>query len=185
MKFTATELEGAFVIDLARQEDERGFFARSFCAKELEAHRLSLNVVQSNVAFSSQKGTLRGLHYQIPPSAEVKLMRCTQGSVYDVIVDLRVDSPTYLRHIAVELSAENRRALYVPCFFAHGYQTLSDDAEVNYLVSEFYNPACERGLRYDDPALGIPWPLPVSSISEKDGSWPLLEIEPANARRNS
>lgn len=112
-------------------------------------------------------------------------MRCTRGSVYDVIVDLRADSPTYLRHIAVELSAENHRALYVPPLFAHGYQTLSDDAEVHYLVSEFYDPACERGLRYDDPALGISWPRSVSSLSEKDESWPLLEIERASARRTS
>lgn len=182
MRFTPTALEGVFIVDLERQVDERGFFARSFCSKEFKAHGLLLDVVQTNVAYSRRKGTLRGLHYQVPPSSEVKLMRCIKGVIYDVIVDMRVDSSTYLQHVGVELSSENHRALYVPPLCAHGYQTLSDVAEVTYLVSEYYNPACERGLRYDDPALDIHWPLPVSLVSEKDVSWPLLGVEFAGVR---
>ena len=177
MKFIPTELEGSFIVELERWEDARGFFARSFCVSEFEAHGLSLNVLQCNIAFTHRKGTLRGLHYQVPPAAETKLMRCTCGGVYDVIVDLRPESPTYLSHVGVELTAENRRALLVPALFAHGYQTLTDDSEMTYLVDEFYNPSCERGVRYDDPAIGIRWPLPVSAISVKDRDWPLLEHE--------
>jgi len=174
MTFTPTELEGAFVLDLERREDARGFFARSFCVKEFQAHGLSLDIVQCNVAFTHRKGTVRGLHCQVAPAAETKLMRCTQGAIYDVIVDLRPGSPTYLKHLGVELTAENRRALFVPALFMHGYQALTEDTEVTYLVNEFYNAGCERGLRYDDPALGIRWPLPVSIVSEKDRCWPLL-----------
>jgi dTDP-4-dehydrorhamnose 3,5-epimerase len=178
MKFIPTELEGAFILEPERREDARGFFARSFCVKELEAHGLSLSVLQCNVAFTHKKGTLRGLHYQVPPAAETKLMRCTRGSVYDVIVDLRPGSPTYLKHIGVQLTAENRRALFVPALFAHGYQTLTDESEMTYLVNEFYNPSCERGLRYDDPALAIRWPVRLAAISDKDFSWPLLKPTP-------
>jgi dTDP-4-dehydrorhamnose 3,5-epimerase len=172
--FTETKLKGAWLIDVEPRQDARGFFARSFCQTELAAHGLEFHVVQANVAMTLREGTVRGLHYQVPPAAEVKLMRCTRGAIYDVIVDLRSDSPTCRQHFGVELSAENRRSLLVPGGFAHGYQTLTDDAEVTYLVTEFYSPECERGLRYDDPALGIRWPLPVKEISSKDLSWPLL-----------
>jgi dTDP-4-dehydrorhamnose 3,5-epimerase len=175
MNFTPTKLEGAFLLDLEPREDPRGFFARAYCVKELEAHGLALNIVQANVAFTRRKGTVRGLHYQVPPAAETKLMRCTRGAIFDLIVDLRPGSPTYLQHAGVELTAENRRSFLIPAGFAHGYQSLSDDAEVTYLVSEFYRPECERGLRYDDPALAIRWPLPVAMISDKDTSWPTLD----------
>lgn len=177
MRFTPTGLEGAVILDLEPREDARGLFARSFCKREFESHGLTLNVVQCNLASSYKKGTLRGLHYQVPPAAEAKLMRCTCGAVYDVIVDLRPESPTYLQHIGVELTAENHRGLFVPPLFGHGYQTLSDKSEVTYMVNEFYNADCERGLRYDDPVLAIRWPLPVAVISDKDASWPLLKTE--------
>jgi dTDP-4-dehydrorhamnose 3,5-epimerase len=185
MIFSPTQLPGAFVLDVERREDARGFFARSFCTRELQAHGLTLPVVQGNVAFTRRRGTVRGLHYQAPPAAETKLVRCTQGAVLDVIVDLRPDSPTWLQHLSVELTARNQRALFVPPLFAHGYQTLTDDVEVTYLVSEFFTPETERGARYDDPALGIRWPLPVAAISEKDAAWPLLHREPARVHETS
>ncbi len=175
MIFTETQLKGAFIIDVELLADQRGAFARTFCAKEFEQHGLKPTVTQCNLSFNHQAGTLRGLHYQVPPAAETKLVRCTKGAIYDVIVDLRPDSPTYRQHIGVELTADNRRALYVPELFAHGYQALTDGAEVVYQVGEFYTPGYERGLRYDDPAFGITWPLPVTVISEKDASWPLFE----------
>ena len=177
MIFHPTPLAGAFVLDLERREDARGFFARAFCTRELQAHGLALAVAQSNVAFTRRRGTVRGLHYQEPPATETKLVRCTQGAVLDVIVDLRPGSPTRLRHAAVELTAANHRALLVPPLCAHGYQTLTDDAEITYLVSEFYAPAQERGLRHDDPALAIRWPLPVADVSDKDTAWPLLDFQ--------
>jgi dTDP-4-dehydrorhamnose 3,5-epimerase len=175
MLFTETKLKGAFIIDLEQRQDTRGFFARTFCAKEFEAHGLKPTVAQCNLSFNYKKGTLRGMHYQIAPACETKLLRCTQGAIYDVIIDMRPDSPTYLEHIGVELTALNRRALYVPEMFAHGYQALTDEAEVVYQVGEFYTPGYERGLRYNDPSFGIEWPLPVSEISEKDAAWPLFE----------
>jgi dTDP-4-dehydrorhamnose 3,5-epimerase len=175
MIFIETPLQGAFVIEPERREDERGFFARTFCAREFGEHGLQPVVAQSNLSFNHAKGTLRGLHYQLAPAEEAKLVRCTAGAIYDVIVDLRTDSPTYLSHFGVELSAANRKALYVPELFGHGYQTLADDTEVTYQVSEFYAPGHESGLLYDDPAIGIEWPLPVSVISDKDRSWPLLK----------
>jgi dTDP-4-dehydrorhamnose 3,5-epimerase len=175
MLFTETQLKGAFIIDLEQRSDTRGFFARTFCAQEFEAYGLKSAVAQCNLSFNYKKGTLRGMHYQISPACETKLVRCTQGAIYDVIIDMRPDSPTYLSHIGVELTAENRRALYVPEMFAHGYQALTDGAEVVYEVSKFYTPRYERGLRYDDPIFGINWPLPVSEISEKDAAWPLFE----------
>lgn len=175
MIFTETKLKGAFIIDLENREDDRGFFARSFCAKEFEDHGLKPTVAQCNLSFNHKKGTLRGMHYQVPPAAETKLIRCTQGAIYDVIIDMRPDSPTYLAHIGVELTAENRRALYVPELFAHGYQALTDGAEVGYQVGEFYTPGYERGLRYNDPILAIEWPTEVTVISEKDAAWALLE----------
>jgi dTDP-4-dehydrorhamnose 3,5-epimerase len=177
MMFHPTPLAGAFVLDLERREDARGFFARAFCVRELQAHGLALAVAQINVAFTRRRGTVRGLHYQEPPATETKLVRCTQGGVLDVIVDLRPGSPTRLRHAAVELTAANHRALLVPPLCAHGYQTLTDDAEITYLVSEFYAPAQERGLRHDDPALAIRWPLPVADVSDKDAAWPLLDVQ--------
>lgn len=175
MLFTETKLKGAFIIDLELRGDSRGFFARTFCAKEFEDHGLKPTVAQCNLSFNHKKGTLRGMHYQTSPAAETKLIRCTQGAIYDVIVDMRPNSPTYLSHIGVELTAENRRALYVPEMFAHGYQALTDGAEVVYQVGEFYTPGYERGLRYDDPILGIEWPTEVTEISEKDANWALLE----------
>ncbi|EKQ70560.1 dTDP-4-dehydrorhamnose 3,5-epimerase [Leptolyngbyaceae cyanobacterium JSC-12] len=175
MIFTETKLKGAFIIDLELRADHRGGFARTFCAKEFEANGLKPTVAQCNLSFNHKAGTLRGMHYQIPPAAETKLVRCTKGAIYDVIIDLRPDSPTFRQHIGVELTADNRRSLYVPEMFAHGYQSLTDDSEVVYQVGEFYTPGYERGLRYDDPVFGIEWPLPVTVISEKDAAWALLE----------
>lgn len=175
MQFTETKLKGAFILDLELRADARGFFARTFCAKEFSAHNLTPTVAQCNLSFNYNSGTLRGMHYQIAPACETKLIRCTQGAIYDVIIDMRPSSPTYLSHIGVELTAENRRALYVPEMFAHGYQALTDGAEVVYQVGEFYTPGYERGLRYNDPAFDIEWPLPVSEISQKDANWPLFE----------
>lgn len=175
MIFTETTLAGAFIIELEPKSDARGFFARAFCAQEFAAHNLNPKAVQCNLSFNHHQGTLRGLHYQLPPAREAKLVRCIRGAIYDVMVDMRPKSPSYLHHIGVELAADNRRALYVPEMFAHGYQTLTDEAEVLYQVSEFYTPGSERGLRYDDPALKIHWPLPVSDISPKDLAWPRFD----------
>jgi len=175
MKFTETKLKGAFIIDLERREDARGFFARAFCQNEFEAHGLKRVIAQGNVAHNKLKGTLRGMHFQIPPAAETKLVRCTRGAILDIIVDLRPESPTYLQHTSVELNEENQRALYVPERFAHGYQALADNTDTSYQVGEFYSPPNERALRYDDPRLGLTWPLPVSVISDKDKVAPLLD----------
>jgi dTDP-4-dehydrorhamnose 3,5-epimerase len=175
MIFTETKLKGAFIIDLELRGDDRGAFARTFCAKEFEDHGLKPTVAQCNLSFNYKAGTLRGMHYQVPPAAESKLVRCTQGAIYDVIIDLRPDSPTYMQHIGVELTADNRRALYVPELFAHGYQALTDGAEVTYQVGEFYTPGYERGIRYDDPAFNIEWMMPITVISEKDASWAPFE----------
>jgi dTDP-4-dehydrorhamnose 3,5-epimerase len=178
MIFTETTLKGAFIIDLDRRTDERGFFARAFCQNEFRDHGLKSVIAQANVASNAKRGTLRGMHFQYPPAAESKLVRCTRGAILDIIVDLRPESPTYLEHVAVELSADNYRALYVPGRFAHGYQVLEDVTETSYQVGEFYAPGHEGGLRHDDPALDLSWPLPVSEISEKDRVWPLLsEVE--------
>ena len=174
MLFTETALKGAYIIDLELKHDSRGFFARTFCAREFEEHGLLPAVAQCNLSYNTQKGTLRGMHYLTPPAGETKLVRVSRGVIYDVIVDMRPDSPTYRQHIAVELTADNRRALYIPQMFAHGFQTLADDTEVLYQMSDFYVPGYERGLRHDDPTLGIAWPLPVTQISEKDTAWPLL-----------
>lgn len=186
MLFTETKLAGAFVIDLERREDERGYFARAFCQNEFAERGLKTVIAQANVAFNRDRGTLRGMHFQFPPAAETKLVRCTRGAIVDIIVDLRPESPTYLEHISVELNAENGRALYVPERFAHGYQVLVDDTETSYQVGEFYTPELEGGLRYDDPRLGLDWPLPVKEMSEKDRGWLLLdEYEPELRRRMS
>lgn len=175
MKFTETKLKGAFILDLELREDPRGFFARTFCQKEFEAHGLKPMVAQCNLSFNHKKGTMRGMHYQVPPAAETKLVRCTRGAVYDVIVDLRPGSPTYLQHVGVELTEHNRRQLYVPEMFAHGYLTLTEHAEVTYQVGEFYTPGYERGIRFDDPALNIEWPVPIEVISDKDANWPAFK----------
>jgi dTDP-4-dehydrorhamnose 3,5-epimerase len=177
--FTETTLRGAFVIDLERREDSRGFFARAFCQQEFEAHGINPVIAQANIAFNRSKGTVRGMHFQYPPVADSKLVRCTRGAILDIIVDLRPESKTYLEHVGVELDSENRRALYVPERFAHGYQVLEDGTETSYQVGDFYAPESEGGLRYDDPRLGVAWPLPVTELSEKDGLWrPLVEAEP-------
>lgn len=184
MIFTETPLAGALIIELERREDPRGYFARTFCQREFAEHGLGTPVAQANVAFNRKKGTVRGMHFQFPPYAETKLVRATRGAVVDVIVDLRPESPTFLQHVSVELSADNGRALYVPERFGHGYQTLVDDSETSYLVGEFYTPGTEGGLRYDDPRLGLSWPLTVTAVSEKDRNWVLLEdSEPALRRR--
>lgn len=172
MKFIETRLSGAFIIAPDLIEDERGFFARTFCRHEFENHGLNPDLVQCNIAFNKIKGTLRGLHYQTKPHAEVKLVRCTTGAIYDVIVDLRPESPTFRQWFAADLSDKNHQMLYVPDGFAHGYQTLASQTEVFYQVSTFYHPASERGVRWDDPAFGIEWPLPVTDISKKDASHP-------------
>ena len=176
MTFDETSLAGAYIVQPQRLGDERGFFARAFCRREFEAAGLHPVVAQGNIAFNYVRGTLRGLHFQYPPAAEAKLVRCTRGAILDVIVDLRPESRTYLQHIAVELTAENRRALYVPERFAHGYQVLEDQTETTYLVSEFYTPSAESGLPFDDPRLRIAWPLPVVRISDKDRRWPPLAV---------
>jgi dTDP-4-dehydrorhamnose 3,5-epimerase len=178
MIFTETKLKGAFLIDLERREDDRGFFARAFCQKEFAQHGLKPVIAQANIGFNRRKGTLRGMHFQLPPAAETKLVRASRGAVLDIIVDLRPESPTYLQHISVELSADNHRGIYIPERFAHGYQALEDNTETTYHVGEFYTPGSEGGLLYNDPALGLEWPLPVTVMSDKDQQWtPLADIE--------
>lgn len=186
MIFTETRLEGAFIIDLERRSDERGFFARAFCQNEFREHGLKPIIAQANIASNLKKGTLRGMHFQYPPAAETKLVRCTRGAILDIIVDLRPESRTYLEHIAVELSEDNMTSLYVPERFAHGYQALRDGTDTSYQVGEFYAPNAEGGLRHDDPQLGLQWPLPVSVISPKDRAFrPFREIEADVKRRMS
>ena len=178
MIFTETALQGAFLVDLERREDERGFFARAFCQDEFRDHGLEPVIEQANVAFNRRRGTVRGMHFQFPPKAETKYVRVTRGAILDVIVDLRPESPTFLHHVAAELSADNGRGIYIPRRFAHGYQALEDDTETTYMVGEFYAPDHEGGLPYDDPRLGIAWPLPVEEMSPKDRGWrPLAEVE--------
>lgn len=172
MKFVETPLAGAFVIQPERRSDERGFFARVFCRDEFAAHGLDYTAAQCNISFNPTKATLRGMHYQVAPHQEVKLVRCTMGAIFDVIVDLRADS-RFGRWFGVELSAENRDMLYVPKGFAHGYLTLTAASEIFYQVSEFYRPEFERGARWDDPAFGIKWPLRPELISDKDREHPL------------
>ncbi|HKV62626.1 MAG TPA: dTDP-4-dehydrorhamnose 3,5-epimerase [Candidatus Acidoferrum sp.] len=172
MIFTETKLAGAFVIDLERRSDERGFFARTFCQQEFEAHGLNPQVVQCNVSFNKRKGTLRGMHYQAAPFAEAKLVRCTSGSIYDVIIDLRPASATFKEYFAAELSAENRRMLYIPEDFAHGFQTLQDDTEVFYQMAQRYSAKHARGVRWNDPAFGIEWPEGDRIIIERDQTYP-------------
>ncbi len=172
MIFTETKLKGAFIIEPERQEDERGFFARAFCQEEFKAHGFNTNWVQCNISFNKNKGTLRGMHYQVAPHEEVKLVRCTMGAIYDVIIDLRPDSPTFKQWVALELTAENRCILYIPEKFAHGFQTLVDNTEVFYQMSEFYHPERGRGIRWDDPAFRIKWPNLPQIIAVRDQNYP-------------
>ena len=172
MKFHPARLPGAWLIEIDRLEDERGFFARSFCQREFQEHGLDPTVAQCNISQNRLKGTLRGMHFQLPPFAEAKLVRCTRGAIYDAIIDLRPASPAFLGWQAFELSAADYRMLYVPKGFAHGFLTLQDDSEVFYQMSEFYDPQAGRGVRWDDPLFGIEWPAPVRCISPKDAAYP-------------
>lgn len=172
MQFQELALSGAFVIELEQLADDRGFFARTWCEREFSAHGLEPRLAQCSVSYNRSLGTLRGLHLQLPPRAETKVVRCTQGAIYDVLLDLRPHSPTYGRWLSVTLSAENRRAVYVPRGCAHGFQTLADDTNVDYQISEFYAPAHARGVRWNDPRFGIAWPQPISTMSAKDMSYP-------------
>lgn len=174
MIFIETALKGAYVIDQERRGDERGFFARTFCAEEFDKHGLATHFVQANTSLSADAGTLRGLHFQRAPAEEAKLMRCVAGAMWDVIVDIRTDSPTYLQSFGTELSAENGRQLYVPKGFAHGFQTLVPGTMAAYMVDEYYTPGVEEGFRFDDPALAIDWPHSVTTLSDKDRTWPLI-----------
>ena len=172
MIFTETKLPGAFVIEPEMYEDHRGFFARTFCRREFEAHGLNPDVVQCNISFNNRKGSLRGMHFQASPYSEAKLVRCTAGSIYDVIIDLRPSSSTFKKHFGVELSARNRKMLYIPEEFAHGFQTLEDDTEVFYQMSQFYSAEHSRGVRWDDPTFGISWPPGERIIIERDRTYP-------------
>lgn len=176
MLFMETLLKGAYIIDLERREDERGFFARSWCADEFTKHGLNPSLVQCNISFNLKKGTLRGMHYQAEPYPEAKVVRCTMGAIYDVIIDLRPDSPTFKKWINVELSADNRRAVYIPEGFAHGFQTLADDTEVFYQMYEFFHPECARGVRWDDPAFGVEWPDDRRIVSQRDQEYPGFQV---------
>lgn len=179
MRFTETELNGAWLIEALPISDERGSFARTFCAAEYAEHGLETNFVQHSVSHSVKKHTLRGMHFQSAPHAEVKVVSCIDGAILDVIVDLRPNSPTYRRWTACELTASNNRRLYIPKGFAHGFQTLTEDAVVAYLISEFYNPQASTGVRWNDPAFAIAWPAEPTVLSEKDQAWPLLDKLPA------
>jgi dTDP-4-dehydrorhamnose 3,5-epimerase len=182
MIFEETQLPGAYAIDLEPVVDERGFFARVWCAREFEDQGLTAVHAQSSLSYNARAGTLRGLHYQVAPHLEVKLVRCTRGAIFDVMVDLREESDTYSQWVGLELSATNRRMVYVPAGVAHGFQTLEDDTEVLYQIDQPHTPGAAQGLRYDDPAVGIVWPLEVSVISDNDAAWPGLSSRPDNSR---
>jgi dTDP-4-dehydrorhamnose 3,5-epimerase len=175
LKFLETPFSGLYVVELETLKDERGFFARSFCVREFDALGLDSTVAQCNISFNEKAGTLRGLHFQTPPHEETKLIRCTRGAIYDVAVDIRPDSPSYRRWHAVELTQDNRRMMFIPRGFAHGFQTLADNSEVFYLMSDFHHPESARGLRWDDPALAISWPIGNPIVSNKDRAYPLLD----------
>jgi dTDP-4-dehydrorhamnose 3,5-epimerase len=183
MMFTESGLPGVWIIDIEPQEDERGFFARSWCRREFAARGLNPNVVQCNISFNRRKGTVRGMHFQTAPHEEARVVRCTSGSVHDVVIDLRPGSDAYGRWTGTDLTAGNRRMLYVPEGFAHGFQTLEDETEVFYLMSQFFAPAAASGVRWNDPAIAIRWPLPVSVISERDRSYPDLAVRPTGLVR--
>lgn len=174
MIFKATKLEGAFLIEPERKEDERGYFVRTFCEREFAEHGLQVRFVQCNLSFNRLQGTLRGMHFQAAPHEEAKLVSCTRGAIYDVIIDLRAGSPTYLQHVAETLSADNGKAFYIPEGFAHGFQTLEDDTEVFYQMSEFYYPESARGVRWNDPAFQIEWPPARRTIIPRDQEYPLV-----------
>ena len=175
MRFTETDVVGARVIDPSPHQDDRGRFMRAWCAREFAEHGINFAPVQANMGLSIRKGTMRGMHYQIEPALEAKLVRCTRGAIFDVVVDLRPASSTYGRWFGTELSAENGRMLYLPEGCGHGYQTLQDDTEMHYMASAYYTPDAARGVRFDDPAFQIQWPLAVTVISEQDRSWPLVQ----------
>ena len=177
MLFTPTEIAGAMVVDLKQFADERCFFARAFCAQEFEKHGLDPNVSQCNLSYNHKAGTLRGMHWQDQTAPEPKFVRCIRGAVWDCLIALRPGSETYGRHFGVELTAENRRALFVPALCAHGYETLADNSEVVYQVGGFYSPTAEHGIRYDDPAFNIAWPHEVTVVSPKDREWPLYNLK--------
>ena len=172
MIFTETKLKGAFIIDVKRLEDERGFFGRAWCKKEFQDHGLNSNAVQANVSYNKVKGTIRGMHYQVAPYMESKTIRCTSGAIYDVIIDIRPDSPTFKQWIGVELTEESFRMLYVPEGFAHGFITLEDHTSVHYMVTEYYTPGAEAGIKYNDSAFNIQWPITPTVVSDKDMKHP-------------
>ena len=180
MRFTETEIAGVVIVDLEPIADDRGWFARSFCRDEFVAHGLDPTIVQCNVSVNRDAGTIRGMHYQVGANAETKLVRCVRGAVHDVVVDLRPESPTRLGHVAVELSGATHRALYIPTGCAHGFQTLVDDTEVEYNMGASYEKEAGRGVRYDDPALALRWPRPVTAVSDRDASWPDIEGRPGD-----
>ncbi len=175
MIFTKTKLKGAYVLEIERREDERGFFGRTYCQHEFETHGIDFNIVQSNVSYNKQRGTLRGLHAQLSPYKESKLVRCSTGSIYDVIVDMRKNSATYLQWYGTELTAGNYKMMYIPEGFAHGYITLQDETEVVYQMSQYYTPGAEIGFRWDDPAFNIQWPLAPAVMSIKDHAYAFYE----------
>lgn len=185
MKFTETSIAGVWLIDLEPRADERGYFARTWCEQEFAAHGLSTRIAQANTGVSPRRGTLRGIHYQEAPHAEVKVVRCTRGAVHDVVVDLRPESPTHRRWLGVALSARNGRTLYAPAGCAHGYLTLEDDTELLYMTSDFYAPAAARGVRYDDPAFDITWPGNIELVSAQDRSWPDYAGNDASRRKST
>jgi dTDP-4-dehydrorhamnose 3,5-epimerase len=172
MNFLPTLFPDAWLIEPQRFADQRGFFARTWCRRDFEQRGMETDVAQCGIAFNTHKGTLRGMHFQAPPHEEVKLVRCTMGAIYDVILDLRTDSPTYLKHQGFELTAENRRELYIPKGFAHGYLTLSENSEIAYQMSQFYHPDAGRGVRWDDPAFAIQWPASPAVMNERDAKYP-------------
>jgi len=174
MQFEQTNVAGATIIKPSPHQDDRGRFMRAWCAKEFGEHGLDFTPVQANMGFSRQRGTVRGMHFQNATAPEAKLVRCTRGAIFDVVLDVRSDSPSFGEWYGAELTAENGRMLYVPALCAHGYQTLEDDTEMFYMASAFYTPSAVRGVRFDDPAFNVRWPLPVSSVSDQDRSWPLL-----------
>jgi dTDP-4-dehydrorhamnose 3,5-epimerase len=183
--FHETKLDGAFVIEPKRREDNRGSFARIYCTEQFGERGLDADMVQGNISSTTNAGTLRGMHYQVPPMMEAKYIRCLRGAVYDVIVDLRPWSPSYLQHFGVELTQDNRLGIYVPPLFAHGHQALADDVEITYLVSKAYTPGLERGIRFDDPMFAIDWPLPIGEMSEKDLEWQAFDPVTAGCEMQS
>lgn len=175
MRFTEAGIAGAMLIEPAPHKDDRGRFMRAWCTREFSEHGLDFLPVQANMGFSLRKGTVRGMHFQQEPAPEAKLVRCTRGAMFDVVIDLRQESPSYGKWYGAELTAENGRMLYVPERCAHGYQTLEDSTEMYYMTSQFYAPEAACGVRFDDPAFGIQWPLEPTAISEQDRNWPLME----------